>query len=271
MLTSSAASRPARAAAGIRHRRLTAPARLAAPRAQVEDQPELADLHLVAVVQRDLVDPLAVDVGAVEAADVADGEAAAGSRRNSACRRDTVTSSRKMSLSGAGRPWSTSASSRNGARVRAALDHEQRRARAAARRRRPGPSPTGPTRRPRRLSTRDRVSADDGRRRGRAGGALAAPGCRAALPCPRQARVIAASSFPWRSPTSAPVTRTTPPCGREPNPRRQVEVPCVPAVDRARQASWSRYWSRGVEQRVDRGRRRRARSRRSSPRRTGRS
>ena len=39
-----------------------------------EDQAELADLHLVPAVQRDLLDPLTVDVGAVQAADVADGE-----------------------------------------------------------------------------------------------------------------------------------------------------------------------------------------------------
>src|SRR5690348_13492749 len=40
-----------------------------------EHQPELADLHLVATLQRDLVDALAVHIGAVEATDVADGEA----------------------------------------------------------------------------------------------------------------------------------------------------------------------------------------------------
>src|SRR5690606_15965102 len=41
-----------------------------------EHQPELADLHLVAVLQQHRpVDPVAVDVGAVEAADVADREA----------------------------------------------------------------------------------------------------------------------------------------------------------------------------------------------------
>src|SRR6188768_1652121 len=39
------------------------------------DEPELADLDLVAVGQHGLVDPVAVDVGAVEAADVGDGEA----------------------------------------------------------------------------------------------------------------------------------------------------------------------------------------------------
>src|SRR5690349_24078667 len=38
--------------------------------ARVEDEPELADLHLVARRQPDLVDQLAVDVGAVERADV---------------------------------------------------------------------------------------------------------------------------------------------------------------------------------------------------------
>src|SRR5690606_15724529 len=39
-----------------------------------EHQPELADLHLVAARQPRLVDALAVDVGAVEAAHVADEE-----------------------------------------------------------------------------------------------------------------------------------------------------------------------------------------------------
>src|SRR4029079_3085804 len=39
-----------------------------------EDEAVLADLHLVAALQRHLVDPVAVDVGAVEAADVGDGE-----------------------------------------------------------------------------------------------------------------------------------------------------------------------------------------------------
>src|SRR5689334_9858676 len=38
--------------------------------ARVEDEPELADLHLVARRQPDLVDELAVDVCAVERADV---------------------------------------------------------------------------------------------------------------------------------------------------------------------------------------------------------
>ena len=43
----------------------------------VEDEAELADLDLVAGLQRGLVDALAVDVGAVERADVADDEAVA--------------------------------------------------------------------------------------------------------------------------------------------------------------------------------------------------
>src|SRR5690242_14947916 len=46
--------------------------------AGVEHQPVLADLDLVTVVQRDLVDPVAVDVGAVETAHVRDGVARLG-------------------------------------------------------------------------------------------------------------------------------------------------------------------------------------------------
>src|SRR3954470_3292177 len=45
--------------------------------AGVEHQPELADLHLVAGLQGSFVDPLAVDVGAVERADVTDQETVA--------------------------------------------------------------------------------------------------------------------------------------------------------------------------------------------------
>src|SRR4051812_37891593 len=45
--------------------------------AGVEHQPELADLHLVAGLQDSFVDPLAVDVGAVERADVTDQETVA--------------------------------------------------------------------------------------------------------------------------------------------------------------------------------------------------
>src|SRR3954454_20771673 len=47
---------------------------LAAPRARGGHHPVLADLHLVAVAQHDLVDPGTLHVGAVEAADVADDE-----------------------------------------------------------------------------------------------------------------------------------------------------------------------------------------------------
>src|SRR3712207_9459287 len=50
---------------------------LARARTGQVDQAELADLHLVAPGQRRDVDRLAVDVGAVEAADVVHGEAAA--------------------------------------------------------------------------------------------------------------------------------------------------------------------------------------------------
>ena len=62
---------------------------------------------------RPRLDPLTVDVCAVEAADVAHREACTGARRNSACRRETVTSSRKMSLPGCRPTVVTSASSRN--------------------------------------------------------------------------------------------------------------------------------------------------------------
>src|SRR6476661_5869281 len=51
--------------------------RLAGARAGEVDETELADLHLVAPSQGGDVDRLAVDVGAVQAADVVDGEAAA--------------------------------------------------------------------------------------------------------------------------------------------------------------------------------------------------
>jgi len=68
-------------------------------RVRQEHDPELADLDLVAARQPRLVDALPVDVGAVEAADVTT-EKLVPYRENSACRRETVTSSRKMSLSG---------------------------------------------------------------------------------------------------------------------------------------------------------------------------
>src|SRR4051812_47060111 len=51
--------------------------RLAGAGAGEVDEAELADLHLVAAGERGDVDRLAIDVGAVEAADVVDGEAAA--------------------------------------------------------------------------------------------------------------------------------------------------------------------------------------------------
>lgn len=68
-------------------------------RAHHEHHLELADLDLVALVQRDLLDPLAADVGAVERAHIGQVIAAA-RRRISAWRRETVTSSRKIELSG---------------------------------------------------------------------------------------------------------------------------------------------------------------------------
>src|SRR3954470_14902549 len=46
-------------------------------RSRDEDEPELPDLYLVAAGERRRLDPLPVDVGAVEAADVAHGEGAA--------------------------------------------------------------------------------------------------------------------------------------------------------------------------------------------------
>ena len=64
-----------------------------------EHQAELADLHLVAVGEHRRIDRLAVDVGAVEAADVDDLELAA-FQPELGVPRLTVTSSRKMSLSG---------------------------------------------------------------------------------------------------------------------------------------------------------------------------
>src|SRR3954467_14045821 len=62
-----APGRPRRSCAG----------RLPRPRPGEVHQAELADLHLVAAGQRGDVDRLAVDVGAVQAADVVHGEAAA--------------------------------------------------------------------------------------------------------------------------------------------------------------------------------------------------
>ena len=76
------------------------------PRAGDEHQPELADLHLVAVAQGGRLDPLAVDVRAVEAADVAHGERR---RRPGGTRRAGGTRSRRRGrcrCPGAGRWWS---------------------------------------------------------------------------------------------------------------------------------------------------------------------
>src|SRR4051794_25032875 len=50
---------------------------LVRPRSREEHQPELADLHLVAAAEGRRLHPLPVDVGAVEAAHVPDGEEAA--------------------------------------------------------------------------------------------------------------------------------------------------------------------------------------------------
>ncbi len=66
-----------------------------------EGEPVLADLELVAVAQPlRLLDPAAVDERAVEAALVLDREARRPRSTSTACRRETVTSSRKMPQSG---------------------------------------------------------------------------------------------------------------------------------------------------------------------------
>ena len=114
-------------------------------RAGEERQLELADLELVAVGERRLLDPLAVQVGAVERADVADLEAALGRARTSAWRRDTVMSSRKMSLSG----W------------RPAVVSGLGRARAGSRRSGPGSTTSSAA------AGRDVVEVDGARRRRR--------------------------------------------------------------------------------------------------------
>src|SRR5947208_297078 len=44
--------------------------------ARMEDEAVLADLHLITVMQDDLVDPVAIDVGTVQAADVTNQELA---------------------------------------------------------------------------------------------------------------------------------------------------------------------------------------------------
>ena len=88
------------------------------------NQLELADLQLVAVLERRSLDPLAVEVRAVERAGVAD-EVALLRRTISAWRRDTVTSSRKMSLSGWRPAWSRRPSS--------SAKRDPRRARASPR------------------------------------------------------------------------------------------------------------------------------------------
>ncbi len=104
---------------------------LAAPSARLlrdeGDQLELADLDLVAGLEQLVVGALAVDVGAVEAADVVHPEA--GRRRGGtrAWRRDTVMSSRKMSLSGWRPTVTTSRSSRKRAPAVGAADADQQR------------------------------------------------------------------------------------------------------------------------------------------------
>ena len=78
----------------------------AAARAEQEHQAELAHLDLVTAAQVGLLDPLTVHVGAVQAADVADGEPAARAGRT---RRAAGRPSRRRGrcrCPGGGRPWS---------------------------------------------------------------------------------------------------------------------------------------------------------------------
>ena len=65
-----------------------------------EDEPVLADLDLVAVLQLGVLDPVAVEERAVQAAEVLERERARAPATTIAWRRETVTSSRKMSQSG---------------------------------------------------------------------------------------------------------------------------------------------------------------------------
>ena len=143
---------PGRPAAAGRPSSLPARARARSPSAASssppcgpgdEHQPELADLHLVAVAQRGRLDPLPVDVRAVEAAHVAHGERR---RPPGGTRRAGGTPSRRRGrcrCRGAGRWWSRRGRAgtgrpRSGPRARPAAP-----CRAAARRPRPACSSAG--------------------------------------------------------------------------------------------------------------------------------
>ena len=120
-----------------------------------EDEPELADLHLVPAEQLGFLDPVAVDVGAVQAADVADGEPGPRSGRTP---RGGGTRSRHRGRCGcrdAARRWSARCRAGTGCprsgpgappaapyrRAAPPASPDRRAARRSARRRGPGPGP----------------------------------------------------------------------------------------------------------------------------------
>src|SRR3954471_15284515 len=91
------------------------------------DESELADLHLVTAGEPGLLDPLAVEVGAVQAADVADDKAfvAPDELCMPAGDRDVVKEDVTFRVPSRGRDLGIEQEATP--RVRPALDHEQRR------------------------------------------------------------------------------------------------------------------------------------------------
>ena len=99
------------------------------PLARVEDQPVLPDLDLVAVGQLDGVDPLAVDVRAVEAADVGDREAPVGTAAElHVAARDGHVVQEDVALRVTAGRGQLAVQQEAAARVRPAAHHQERRA-----------------------------------------------------------------------------------------------------------------------------------------------
>src|SRR3954453_14203847 len=119
--TARAVAAAAPAASAVRAARL--------PRAGEEHQPELADLHLVAGRQHRGVHRLAVHVGAVEAADVHDDELARVAAELGVAARDRHVVEEDVAVGMAARARRGAVQQEPGARVRAPLDHKQRRPR----------------------------------------------------------------------------------------------------------------------------------------------
>ena len=214
-----------------------------------EAQAEPADLELVAVVQPRFVDPLVVDVGAVERPDVAQLVAVVVACRSTTWRRDTVMSSRKMSESG----WRPTRSSRPSSRYdepgfgpcrttsSPTPGGQARRGSARARpRRRP----------PRRAASVSVVASSSSRRERRAARRAEARLGLVHVPAPGADHRGQATDGP-RTPT----TSARPPVEGESRDLRA----------RRRSALDERAVRGGVEQRVDLGRVGASRSRRSSP------